>query len=81
MKIDRDLVKQIDLRGTSCPVNFVKCKLALEELLPNQLLQVELDTGEPELMVVAGLKEAGHKVEIVERKHNWIRLLVFYSGS
>ena len=67
---------QIDLRGTPCPLNFIRCRLALERLAPNEFLQVDLDTGEPESMVVPGLRDAGHKVEIVGYEEDWMRLLV-----
>ena len=32
----------LDLRGFTCPVNFVKCCLALENLSLNQVLKVDL---------------------------------------
>ncbi len=68
--------KKIDLRGTPCPLNFIRCKLALERLENNELLQVDLDVGEPESMVIFGLRDAGHKVEILGYEDDWMRLLV-----
>jgi TusA-related sulfurtransferase len=56
----------LDLRGTPCPLNFIRSKLALETLAPGGWLQVDLDAGEPEQMVAAGLREAGHRVERAE---------------
>ena len=56
----------LDLRGTPCPLNFIRSKLALEKIDPGAWLQVELDAGEPEQMVAAGLREAGHRVERAE---------------
>jgi TusA-related sulfurtransferase len=38
---------QIDLRGTPCPLNFVRAKLRLEQMAPGSLLEVWLDPGEP----------------------------------
>ncbi|NET13222.1 MAG: sulfurtransferase TusA family protein, partial [Okeania sp. SIO1H6] len=38
---------QIDLRGTPCPINFVKTKLHLEKMMPGEILEVWLDQGEP----------------------------------
>ncbi|WP_320675873.1 sulfurtransferase TusA family protein [Prochlorococcus sp. MIT 1300] len=66
----------MDLRGTPCPLNFIRCKLALERLENNELLQVDLDVGEPESMVIFGLRDAGHKVEIVGYEDDWMRVLV-----
>ena len=42
----------LDLCGTPCPLNFIRCRLALETLASGQCLQVDLDPGEPEEMVV-----------------------------
>ncbi len=68
--------QQLDLRGTPCPVNFIRCCLAIEELEPNQLLQIELDRGDPEQMVIHGLRNKGHDVEVVYEESSWIRLMV-----
>ncbi|HGY5536697.1 MAG: sulfurtransferase TusA family protein [Prochlorococcus sp.] len=73
--------QQIDLRGISCPKNFIRCRLALEALEVNQLLQVDLDCGEPEEMVVSGLREAGHRVEIYSKEATWLRLMVTCGGG
>lgn len=52
----------LDLRGTPCPLNFIRTKLTLEKLRPGDWLQVDLDGGEPELMVSEGLRGEGHGV-------------------
>lgn len=54
----------LDLRGTPCPLNFIRTKLALEKLDAGACLQVDLDAGEPELMVSEGLRLEGHSVVI-----------------
>ncbi len=66
----------LDLRGIPCPINFVRCRLALENLNSKDCLEVYLDLGEPEDSVVSGLLREGHKVEIVERDKSWIKLMV-----
>lgn len=38
---------RLDLRGTPCPINFVRSKLRLEHMEPNQLLEIWLDAGNP----------------------------------
>ncbi len=73
--------KQLDLRGTPCPLNFVRCCLAVEELEPNESLQVFLDRGEPESMVIPGLEDAGHLVEIIQEESSSISLLVRCSAG
>ena len=49
----------LDLRGVICPLNLIRCKLALEKLNTNQMLYVDIDTGEPEAMVIPSLKQDG----------------------
>jgi TusA-related sulfurtransferase len=57
-------VTELDLRGTPCPRNYIRTKLALEGLAPGATLQVSLDRGEPEQMVSEGLLNAGHGVVV-----------------
>ena len=73
--------RHLDLRGTPCPINFVRCRLAIEKLYPNQTLEVDLDKGEPEEMVTIGLKKEGHKIKIIVEETNWIRLLIKPNAS
>lgn len=54
---------QLDLRGTPCPLNFVRTKLRLEQMTPGTLLEVWLDPGEPIEQVPDSLTMAGYKVE------------------
>ena len=53
----------LDLRGTPCPLNFIRSRLALEALEPGAWLQLDLDGGEPEQTVAEGLRQAGHRVQ------------------
>ncbi len=54
----------IDLRGTPCPLNWVKTKLRLEELEPGMLLEVVLDYGNPARNVPRSAETEGHLVTI-----------------
>lgn len=54
-------MQSIDLRGISCPTNFVKVKLDLEDIDSNQTLQILLDDGEPVKNVPRSLKAEGHR--------------------
>ena len=67
---------QLNLRGTPCPLNFIRSKLALEKLEAGAWLQVDLDAGEPEQMVASGLREAGHRVELLAGEAGAVRLLI-----
>jgi TusA-related sulfurtransferase len=52
----------IDLRGVSCPTNFVKVKLALDDVATGVKVQILLDDGEPVKNVPRSLKAEGHKL-------------------
>jgi len=68
--------KSLDLRGVSCPVNYVKAKLALEDLEEGQVLEVILDQGEPIMSVPESIKEEGHKILNIEPEDHWFRLFI-----
>jgi TusA-related sulfurtransferase len=71
----------LDLRGTPCPVNFIRARLALEGLEPGAVLELVLDRGEPEAMVLPGLEREGHAVSVQETTDDWLRLHVICSGG
>jgi TusA-related sulfurtransferase len=54
---------QLDLRGTPCPINFVRTKLQLKKMSPNALLEVWLDAGEPMEQVPDSLVMEGYRLE------------------
>ena len=66
----------LDLRGLACPINFVKCCLALESLPLNEFLKVDLDIGEAETSVIDGLKEKGYKVKILHKDSKKVTLII-----
>ncbi len=67
----------LDLRGFVCPVNFVKCCLALEKLSSNEVLKVDLDIGESESSVIDGLLEKGYKVNKLYTNSTMVTLIIF----
>ncbi|WP_298270078.1 sulfurtransferase TusA family protein [Geobacter sp.] len=52
----------VDLRGVTCPTNFVKAKLALEMVDAGEVIEFLLDDGEPVKNVPRSLKSEGHKL-------------------
>jgi tRNA 2-thiouridine synthesizing protein A len=52
----------LDLTGVPCPLNWVRAKLALEELAPGDELILLLDEGEPLDSVPRSAREDGHEV-------------------
>ena len=67
----------LDLRGLSCPINFVKCCLVLENLSSNEILKIDVDAGEAETSIVDGLAEKGYKVNILNRDSKMVSLIIF----
>ncbi len=54
--------ERLDLTGVPCPMNWVRTKLALEQLAPGERLEVVLDPGEPIGSVQRSAREDGHEV-------------------
>lgn len=80
---DGNPAAQLDLRGIACPLNFIRTKLALERLAPGQVLQVDLDRGEPQQQVSQGLENAGHGVSCCDHpeQQGAVRLRVRCHGG
>ncbi|WP_429885242.1 sulfurtransferase TusA family protein [Geoalkalibacter halelectricus] len=66
----------IDLRGVSCPTNFVKAKLALELLDPGEVVEFLLDDGEPVKNVPRSLKAEGHRLLELKEEEGFYRLRI-----
>ena len=71
----------LDLRGTPCPINFVRTKLRLEQMSPGSLLEVWLDPGEPIEQVPDSLTMEGYQLEAIENKEGFFVLLVRRPGT
>ena len=76
MKKNKLFEHYLDLRGFVCPVNFVKCCLALENLSLNQVLKVDIDIGEAETSVINGLQEKGYKIKTLEKDSKKVTLII-----
>jgi len=66
----------LDLRGTPCPINFVRTKLKLEQMPFGSLLEVWLDPGEPVEQVPDSLKMEGYQIEALSEQESYFSLLV-----
>ena len=71
-------IRTLDLKNIPCPLNVVKCKLALEKLSIEDTLIIDLDKGEPEEMVFKTLDQLGYTVNILNDETSWIRISVIY---
>jgi TusA-related sulfurtransferase len=65
----------LDLRGTPCPINFVRTKLRLEQMSPGSILEVWLDPGEPIEQVPDSLKMEGYQIEALDERQGFFSLL------
>ena len=72
--------KVLDLESIPCPLNVVKCKLALEKLSLHETLIVHLDKGEPEIMVKRALKEMKYFFKTIEENQEKIKLKILHES-
>lgn len=71
-----DPAARLDLRGTPCPLNFIRTRLALEKIPVGAILQVDLDAGDPEQMVSEGVRGDGHALESTVLPEGGVRLRI-----
>ena len=76
----KKVLKVLDLESVPCPLNVVKCKLALEKLSLHQTLIVHLDKGEPEIMVKRALKEMKFFFKSIEENQETIKLKILHES-
>ena len=73
-KADAALFK--DLRGVTCPMNFVKTKVALSRIASNDLLKIYLDDGEPIDNVPRSVIGEGHKIVTQEKTNGYWTVVI-----
>ena len=66
----------LDLRGTPCPINFVRTKLRLERMASGETLEVWLDGGEPIEQVPDSLRMEDYIVESIDDRGDFFALRV-----
>jgi TusA-related sulfurtransferase len=71
----------LDLRGTPCPINFVRTKLQLEKMTARERLEVWLDAGEPIEQVPTSLTVEGYQIESIEDRDSFFVLKVYRPDS
>ena len=74
----KKVLKVLDLESIPCPLNVVKCKLALEKLSVNETLVVHLDKGEPEVMVKRALQEMKYFFKTIEEDQKTIKFQILH---
>ena len=53
----------LDITNDKCPITFVKTKIALEKLQPNQYLNIYIKKGEALDGLPSSLKELGYNID------------------
>ncbi len=56
------LTTKVDLRGVPCPLNLVKVKLAIEKVAVGDILEIEIDDGEPIRNLPVSLGRQGQEI-------------------
>ena len=56
------LTTRVDLRGVPCPLNLVKAKLAIEKVAVGDILEIEIDDGEPIQNLPVSLGRQGQEI-------------------
>ncbi len=77
-----NIADSVDITDVTCPVTFVKAKVAIEELDDGDILEIRLNDGEPVQNVPRSLKEEGHRVlELTDNGDGTYRLIVQKVGD
>jgi TusA-related sulfurtransferase len=71
----------LDLRGTPCPLNWVKTKLRLEELAPGAIVEVVVDRGNPARNVPRSAEMEGHTILRTISENGSVRICIERGGE
>ena len=66
----------LDLRGTPCPINFVRTKLKLAQLSAGEILEVWLDGGEPIEQVPHSLAMEGYTEQDIVEEGTFFKMTI-----
>ncbi len=72
--------ERLDLRGVSCPLNYVKTKMKLETMDTGQVLEILLDDGDPIVNVPRSAKDDGNKILRVEPREDYYSVIIKKGG-
>lgn len=80
MSADIIINSTLDIRNETCPMTFVRVRLALDRMLPGSVLEVLLSGEEPRRNVPRTAVEQGHTVLRMTEDTNGITRLVLRRG-
>jgi TusA-related sulfurtransferase len=70
----------LDITAQTCPMTYVRTRLALDRLAPGQVLEVHLRGAEPARNVPATAVEQGHTVLSQRTREEGITVLLLRRG-
>ena len=73
--------QELDITGETCPMTFVRTRLALDRLAPGQILLVRLRGEEPLRNVPRTAREQGHEVLSLETDAAGVTQLLLRRGG
>jgi tRNA 2-thiouridine synthesizing protein A len=77
----QDITREIDITNDTCPMTFVRTRLALDKMAPGQTLLVTLKGQEPLKNVPRTATEQGHEVLSLETDPDGISRLLIRRGK
>jgi tRNA 2-thiouridine synthesizing protein A len=72
--------RELDITGDTCPMTFVRTRLALDRMASGQVLRVRLRGDEPLRNVPRSAIEQGHQVLALETGGDGISTLLLRKG-
>jgi len=81
---DRDgaqVDQELDITGETCPMTFVRTRLALDRMRPGQTLLVRLRGAEPLRNVPRTAREQGHEVLSLQTGADGVTQLLLRRGG
>ncbi|MBV9250420.1 MAG: sulfurtransferase TusA family protein [Acetobacteraceae bacterium] len=73
--------QELDITGETCPMTFVRTRLALDRMLPGQILRVRLRGQEPLRNVPRTAAEQGHAVLSLRTEEDGTTTLLLRRGQ
>ena len=72
LRVDRS----VDIRGVPQPAAYTRAVETLRAMAENDILELQLDEGEPLRTIPFGLRAEGHEILVSEPTSQGVRLLV-----
>ncbi|MBO1073257.1 sulfurtransferase TusA family protein [Roseomonas marmotae] len=79
--MDESPDRQIDITTETCPMTFVRTRLALDRMPPGQVLEVLMKGEEPCLNVPRTAREQGHEILSLSEERGGLTRLRLRKGS